>query len=66
MSKVNNKDTRERRQWRRSVVLIVKFEHISELVTDIKHSENVGRLLNVLYMFKLRLGSRGLNGYVIS
>ena len=29
MFKVNNKDTPERRQWRRSYVFIVNFEHIS-------------------------------------
>ena len=29
MFKVKNKDTRERRQWRRSCVFMVNFEHIS-------------------------------------
>ena len=33
MFKVNNKDTRKkRRQWRRSGLFTVKFEHISQLV----------------------------------
>ena len=32
MFKVNNKDTTERRQSRRSGVLTVNFEHISHLV----------------------------------
>ena len=32
MFKVNNKETPERRQWRRSGVVIVNFEHISHLV----------------------------------
>ena len=32
MFKVKNKDTRERRQWRRSCVFMVNFEHISHFV----------------------------------
>ena len=32
MFKVNNKKTPERRQWHRSAVFIVDFEHMSHLV----------------------------------
>ena len=32
MFKVKNKDTRERRQWRRSCVFMINFEHISHFV----------------------------------
>ena len=31
MFKINNKNTMEQRQWRRSGVFIVSFEHISHL-----------------------------------
>ena len=32
MFKVNNKKTKERRQWRRSSAFMVNLEHISHLV----------------------------------
>ena len=52
MSKVNNKDTRpEQRQWRRSRVFIVNFDHISHLVLlEEKNDKQAGVLL--LYMKK--------------
>ena len=71
--KVNNRNTRKKweicskltiktRQWRRSGVFIVNFEHTSNLflVFLLLTLKRPGRLLNVLCMFNLRPVSTGI------